>query len=398
MGSGSRWGAGPSCIPQVRAAALVINSATPRHGAPATAAADPHHHLPHRGLRRGGADARRGSRDRLRPPERDGGGVPGPPAHAAVRRSGRGRARDAGATRPAGRSTRWCRSTTSPPWWPPRSARRSACASTRSPRPQATRNKLVMRGAARARGGPLAALHHGPVDEDPRAAAGRMTYPCVLKPLVLSASRGVIRADDAAQFVAAFERIRAILRAAGRRRSSARGRHDPGRGLRAREARSRSRGCWRRRAPHPGSLRQARSARRSVLRGDHLRDAVAPARGHPGPGGGDDGGRGARARPLGRRRCTRELRLRPGRGRPRPVVLEIAARSIGGLCGRTLRFGDRHVARGADPAPRPRAGGALVRARAPGRRGHDDPDPARRRAGGGRRASTRRARCRTSRT
>jgi len=34
-----------------------------------------------------------------------------------------------------------------------------------------------------------------------------------------------------------------------------------------------------------------------------------------------------------------ELRLRPGADGPAPVVLEIAARSIGGLCGRTLRFG-----------------------------------------------------------
>ena len=33
----------------------------------------------------------------------------------------------------AGRWTRWCRSTTSPPWWPPRWARRWGCASTRSP-------------------------------------------------------------------------------------------------------------------------------------------------------------------------------------------------------------------------------------------------------------------------
>jgi biotin carboxylase len=36
-------------------------------------------------------------------------------------------------------------------------------------------------------------------------------YPCVIKPLSLSASRGVIRADDAAQFVAAFQRLVAIL-------------------------------------------------------------------------------------------------------------------------------------------------------------------------------------------
>jgi hypothetical protein len=50
-----------------------------------------------------------------------------------------------------------------------------------------------------------------PLDEDPAIAAARAPYPCVLKPLGLSASRGVIRADDTGQFVAAFERIRRIL-------------------------------------------------------------------------------------------------------------------------------------------------------------------------------------------
>src|SRR5258705_5101036 len=39
-----------------------------------------------------------------------------------------------------------------------------------------------------------------------------------------------------------------------------------------------------------------RSARRPLLRGDHLPDAVAAARGHPGPGGGDDRGRRPRDR------------------------------------------------------------------------------------------------------
>jgi biotin carboxylase len=39
-----------------------------------------------------------------------------------------------------------------------------------------------------------------------------VTYPCVLTPTVLSASRGVIRADDPAGFVSAFGRIAAILR------------------------------------------------------------------------------------------------------------------------------------------------------------------------------------------
>ena len=41
----------------------------------------------------------------------------------------------------------------------------------------------------------------------PAALAARAPYPCVLKPLGLSASRGVIRANDAGEFVAAFRRI-----------------------------------------------------------------------------------------------------------------------------------------------------------------------------------------------
>jgi len=51
---------------------------------------------------------------------------------------------------------------------------------------------------------------HG-FDEDPEALARRVTYPCVLKPLRLSASRGVIRTDDPAAFVRAHARLRAIL-------------------------------------------------------------------------------------------------------------------------------------------------------------------------------------------
>jgi biotin carboxylase len=47
---------------------------------------------------------------------------------------------------------------------------------------------------------------------DPRElAASGLGFPCVLKPLSLAGSRGVIRADSAEQFVAAFERIRDLL-------------------------------------------------------------------------------------------------------------------------------------------------------------------------------------------
>ncbi len=49
------------------------------------------------------------------------------------------------------------------------------------------------------------------VDAHPERAAREATYPCVLKPLMLSASRGVIRADNPDQFVTAFHRITRIL-------------------------------------------------------------------------------------------------------------------------------------------------------------------------------------------
>src|SRR5205809_3409081 len=54
---------------------------------------------------------------------------------------------------------------------------------------------------------------------DPEKVASGVSYPCVLKPLRLSASRGVIRADTQAEFVAAFERIKRILEQTGCGRS-----------------------------------------------------------------------------------------------------------------------------------------------------------------------------------
>jgi biotin carboxylase len=50
-----------------------------------------------------------------------------------------------------------------------------------------------------------------PVNGDPENAARRAAYPCVLKPLGLSGSRGVIRADNPAEFEDAFRRIGRIL-------------------------------------------------------------------------------------------------------------------------------------------------------------------------------------------
>jgi biotin carboxylase len=52
------------------------------------------------------------------------------------------------------------------------------------------------------------------IDEDPSVIADRLSYPCVVKPLALSASRGVIRANDPAELVAAFREVLEIVREA----------------------------------------------------------------------------------------------------------------------------------------------------------------------------------------
>lgn len=51
-----------------------------------------------------------------------------------------------------------------------------------------------------------------PAREIVSSVAQAVGFPCVLKPLALSASRGVIRASDADEFAAAFERLRTLLR------------------------------------------------------------------------------------------------------------------------------------------------------------------------------------------
>ncbi len=55
-----------------------------------------------------------------------------------------------------------------------------------------------------------------PIDADPedivKLGVAPIGFPCVLKPLALSASHGVIRANNAQEFISAFHRIRSLLR------------------------------------------------------------------------------------------------------------------------------------------------------------------------------------------
>ena len=204
---------------------------------------------------------------------------------------------------------------------------------------QATRDKRVMRELLARAGVPSPVFTVVRVDEDPAAAARRVTYPCVLKPRVLSASRGVIRADDEAAFVAAFARIRAILR----------------------EPEVAALGEGTDSIVVEGFVPGAEVALEGLLEAGALRPLALFDKPDPLDGPffeetiyvtpsrlpadtqavvADVAARAARALGLSDGAVHCELRLRAAVGGAlEPVVLEIAARSIGGLCGRTLRFG-----------------------------------------------------------
>ena len=79
----------------------------------------------------------------------------------------------------------------------------------------ATRDKAVMRRALAAAGVPQPEHRTVGPSDDAAAIAAEVGLPCVVKPLSLSASRGVIRADDPEAAAAAAARVRAILAEAG---------------------------------------------------------------------------------------------------------------------------------------------------------------------------------------
>lgn len=76
---------------------------------------------------------------------------------------------------------------------------------------EAARDKHRMRSLMAAAGVPCPWFRLCSTGEDPWALAGQIDYPCVVKPLNLNGSRGVMRADDAAQFVAAVQRLARLL-------------------------------------------------------------------------------------------------------------------------------------------------------------------------------------------
>jgi biotin carboxylase len=167
--------------------------------------------------------------------------------------------------------------------------------------------------------------------------AERQRYPCVLKPLALQASRGVIRADDPRQFVAAFRRIEALLRRA--------------------DVVERTTAEERAAILVEPFVPGVEVALEGILSGGRLRTLaifdkpdpldgpffeetlyVTPSRLQRADQNAVVAAVAAGAKALGLVEGPVHSELRLARGR-KPWLIELAARSIGGLCGRVLRFG-----------------------------------------------------------
>ncbi len=72
------------------------------------------------------------------------------------------------------------------------------------------RDKLGFRGLLRDNGFLCPRFHHLASNADPQSLAGEVRFPAVVKARRLSGSRGVIRADDAPALLRAVQRVRAI--------------------------------------------------------------------------------------------------------------------------------------------------------------------------------------------
>ncbi len=190
----------------------------------------------------------------------------------------------------------------------------------------ATRDKAAMRRAFGAAGIPQPGFRVLRPGDD----AGAVDLPAVLKPVALSASRGVIRADDPAAARAAAARLRAILADAG---------EDPDGPILVETY-------------EPGSEVAVEALLRGgelevlavfdkpdPLEGPYFEETiyVTPSRLGPERLRRVEETAAAAAAALGLREGPVHAELRVAGDRIR--MLELAARSIGGLCSRALRFG-----------------------------------------------------------
>lgn len=199
----------------------------------------------------------------------------------------------------------------------------------------AARHKGRLRERLAAAGVPTPAHRLCALDEDFAAFAGRARFPCVAKPTFLSASRGVIRADDPAELVRALARIAGILREPDVARRGGPAALEilvedfvPGAELAVEGLLQRGELRVLALFDKPDALDgpffeetlYVTPSRRSEADQSAIRDIVA---------------RGAKALGLVEGPVHAEVRQGPSG----TWLIEMAARSIGGLCSRSLRFG-----------------------------------------------------------
>ncbi len=194
----------------------------------------------------------------------------------------------------------------------------------------ATRNKVMMRRALEKAEVPQPTFRVlGPKDE-PLILAAEVGFPLVVKPLSLSGSRGVIRVDSPSNIEAVAERVRQINAVAC---------HDPAEPLLLEAF-----------VPGPevaveGMLSKGHLEVLAIfdkpqpLNGPYFEETiyVTPSRLHPEVLEEVFRLTGAACAGLGLTEGPIHAELRITAGRPR--IIEVAARSIGGICGRTLKFG-----------------------------------------------------------
>lgn len=194
---------------------------------------------------------------------------------------------------------------------------------------RAAHDKYRTRRVLAAAGLPGPSFRQVRMTSDPGAVARRVPYPCVLKPVALAASRGVIRADGPEEFVAAFQRIAAMLAADGTvQRQILVESFLPGpevalEGLMI-DGALHTLALFDKPDPLDGPYFEetlyVTPSRLSERQQQDIAETVAHA-----------------AAALGLRHGPLHAELRVGRGGP--YLVEVAARSIGGLCSTALRFG-----------------------------------------------------------
>ncbi|MGE0454976.1 MAG: ATP-grasp domain-containing protein [Vicinamibacteria bacterium] len=189
------------------------------------------------------------------------------------------------------------------------------------------RDKRLMRRRFAAAAVPQPAFVELRLDDDPQPAARAVGFPCVIKPTLLSGSRGVMRADDPGELGQRWRRLRRILAGEGCGDALVEG-FVPGSEV-ALEG-----------LLDGGSLHVlALFDKPDPLDGPFFEETiyVTPSRLAAEVQAAIAGTAAAACAALGLRHGPVHAELRVNdRG---PFVVEVAARSIGGLCSKTLRFG-----------------------------------------------------------